>query len=103
MNNRGNIIISLLMLVMAILVLMAMVPAFQAALNIGRSSDHLNCPGYTDSTTPSLSYNASLSTETISCTAMDLTLPLIVLVVIIGGIMAVLYGKSEVFTDGGTV
>lgn len=87
-------IIGILFLFMTITVMIAMIPALKSILNIAKQSDNLNCAGYNSTTDASLSYNASLNTETISCLAISLYLPYILLIVLIGGVTKLLYDKS---------
>lgn len=100
MNNKGGfggVLIALLMLVMTLLILVALLPLFTSVVNTARQSDHLNCAGYVygGNSTNLLSYNSSLSTDSISCTAFDLTVPFIVLCVIIGGVAMLLSTRGE--------
>lgn len=104
MNNKGSfggILIGLLLLVMTLLILVAMLPMFTSTINMARQSDHLNCKSYAyeGNATHPLSYNSSLSTDTISCTAFDLAVPFIVLSIIIGGVAFLLSGRGQDATD----
>ena len=101
MNKKGNMMVGLLMLVFTILVLVAILPAFKSTFNLARQSDSMNCPGFTHATNPVLSYNSSMATETIACTGIDLGIPLIVLGILIGSIIAIISGRPQVLTDGG--
>jgi hypothetical protein len=104
MNTKGgSMMIGILMLVFTILTLVAVLPAFKSTFNLARQSNSMNCPGYTHPTNPVLSYNSSLATETIACTGIDLGIPLIVLGILIGGIVAIISGRSETLTDGGVI
>jgi len=88
------IILSLLFLFMTITVTIAMLPALKSILNIARQSNNLNCVGYNDTSDPTLSYNASLDTDTTACLAINLYLPYILLVVLIGGVSKLLYDRT---------
>jgi len=95
-NRRGQVImVNLLLFFMALAVLVAMIPAMKAMLDITQQSDSLNCPGYTvnGDATNKLSYNASLSTSTLSCMAINLYLPYIILVVLVAGVTKLLSGR----------
>jgi len=87
-------IVNLLMLFMTISVAIAMIPALKATLNIAKQSNNLNCAGYNDTTDTTLSYNASLATETTACLAINLYLPYILLIILIGGVTKLLYDRG---------
>jgi len=96
-NRRGQmIIINMLFLFMAIAVLVALIPALSAMLQIAQQSDGLNCPGYSYQGDPlhGLSYNTSLQSSTLACLAINLYLPYIVLAVLIGGVSKLLIGTG---------
>jgi len=97
-EDKGGqqMIISLLFLFMTISIAIAMIPALKSVLNIAKQSDNLNCAGfvYVGSGT-NLSYNSSLETETTACLAINLYLPYILLIVLIGGVTKLLYDKSS--------
>ena len=104
MNIKGgSMMIGILMLVMSLLVLVAVLPAFKTTFNYARQSNSMNCVGYTHDTNPALSYNASKPSETIACVGIDIGIPMIVLGILIGGIVAVISGRSETLTDGGVM
>lgn len=88
--------IQLLFLFMTIAVLVAMIPALNAVLNIAQQSDYLNCQGYSfnGDENNSLSYNSSLASNTLACLSIRLYLPYIVLVVLIGGVSKLLVDRS---------
>jgi len=91
------IIINLLFLFMVIAVMIAMIPALKSILNIARQSDNLNCAGFDyeySGDNHTLSYNSSLDSETTACLAINLYLPYIVLIVLIGGVSKLIYTKS---------
>lgn len=97
MNKRGQyIMIQLLFLFMTIAVLVALIPALTSILNIAEQSDSLNCPGYAylGCSTHPLSYNGNLATSTLSCLAIRLYLPYIILAVLIGAVTKVISGRS---------
>ena len=91
MNNNGQMImLQLLFLFMTIVITVAMLPAINSILGVGQNSENLNCTGYNDTDTPSLSYNSSLNTNKTACLALDLYLPYILLVVLIGSVSKLL-------------
>lgn len=99
MNNKGQqIMVNLLLFVMLIAVLISLIPALSAMLNIAQQSDELNCAGYVDNGNPNstLSYNSSLATNTLACVAIRLYLPYIVLIVLVGGVSKLLASRLDV-------
>ena len=100
-EDRGGqaMIVGILFLFMTITVMIAMIPALKSILNIAKQSDNLNCAGfdYEGSGTVGdniLDYNSSLETDTTACLAINLYLPYILLIVLIGGVTKLLYDKS---------
>jgi hypothetical protein len=95
MNNRGQtIIVGLMILVMAVIVFMATIPAIRSVMNSARASNSLNCKGYIDSEDTTLSYNASRSQEdTLSCTILDLGIPYLILGVLVALVAKLLHGQ----------
>ena len=94
-NNRGQMImINLLFLLMTIAVLVAIIPALSDILGIAQQSDGLNCAGYISggNVNATLSYNASLQTNTLACLAINMYLPYIVLAVLIMTVSRLLLG-----------
>jgi len=101
MNKNGQMfMINLLLLVMSILIIVSLAPALNEILNNAQQSDFLNCAGYkyNGNENHSLSYNASLNSNTMACLAVKLYLPYIFLAVLIGGVGKVLAGR---FLGGG--
>ena len=97
MNSRGQVIIlNLLFLLMTIMVLIALVPQITVLLNIAQQSDGLNCKGYIYEGNPnnSLSYNASMKTNTMACMSIDLYLPYILLAILIAAVSRVIIGRE---------
>ena len=101
MNNKGNIFqlpVILMGLFLVITFLTALLPAFSEILNQAKASNSLNCVGYNDTYTNNhkLDYNNSLPTSSISCMAISLYVPYIVLGVLIASV-AVLFGQKVDF------
>jgi hypothetical protein len=97
-RKKGQMImINLLFLFMTIAVLVALIPALNSLLNIAQQSDGLNCNGYihNGNSNDSLSYNSSLASNDLSCLAIKLYLPYIVLAVLIGGVSRVIASRME--------
>jgi hypothetical protein len=98
-NNKGQMImINLLFLIMTVGVLVALIPALNSLLNIAQQSDSLNCNGYmyNGNVSHQLSYNASLPSNDLSCLAIKLFLPYIVLAVLIGSVSRVIASRMEI-------
>jgi len=100
MNKNGQMImINLLLFVMTIAIMIALIPMMNTVLGIVKQSDNLNCPGYDFDKSGSLTdhrldYNATLSdsTDTLSCTAIALYVPYIILILLVGGVTRVISG-----------
>ena len=94
MNKSGQMVmVNLLILVMTILILVAVVPVLNDILGVGKQSNYLNCPGYDYDRSGTIGdhqydYNSSLSdsTDRISCIAIGLYVPYIVLAILIAGV-----------------
>lgn len=102
-NKRGQIMmVGILILVMTILVFVSVLPAVSNVMDSSRQCDALNCEGYTDPdatgasggncTSTNRSYNPDLNENELSCTIMDLFLPLVILAVVIGLVTKLLHG-----------
>lgn len=102
-NKKGQMLmIGIMILIMALLLFIATLPAVQNILDESRQCNNLNCEGYVDPgatgasggncTSTNRSYNADLSENTLSCTILDLILPMIILGVLIGLITKLLHG-----------
>jgi len=110
MNNikvRGfNVMMNLLFFIMGLGVLIAFISPINSFLDMAQQSSALNCQGYVanGNVNDTLSFNSSLndgsSGSPIGCLALKLYLPYILLVFLIGGVAAVLSGKSEQLAFG---
>lgn len=91
---------NLLFFIMALGVVVAFMSPINDFLDIAQQSDNLNCKGfiYNGDSTHALSYNSTLnggaSGSPLGCLALKLYLPYILLVFLVGGVAAVLAGKS---------
>jgi len=102
MNKKGQVMmINLLFLLMTVAVLIALIPQFNILLNMAQQSNSLNCAGYyyNGDVNNTLSYNASLPSNTLACLSIDLYLPYIVIAVLIAGVSRVIMGR--ITTDSG--
>ena len=107
MNNKGNIMLSMLFFIMALGVMIAFISPISQLLDIAQQSDSLNCKGFIfdGDRTNTLSFNETLngnnSGSPLACLALKLYLPYILLVFLIGGIASVLGGRgAQIFGLG---
>jgi len=99
-NKKGqmgmDLMVGLLMAFIIVSLLIALVPAFVDMIGIGMNSEGLNCKGYTDTTNPSLSYNATIGEQsTIGCLGMKLYIPYLVLGILLAVVGRILYSRSS--------
>jgi len=93
-NKRGQqIMIGIMIMVMAVIIFIATLPAIKSLMDNLRQSDSLNCNGYVHPTNPSLSYNSTLQEDTLSCTIIDIGLPYLILGVLIGVVSLLLRNR----------
>ena len=104
MNNKGNIMLSLLFFIMALGILVVFISPINDFLDIAQQSDNLNCKGfiYDGSSTNTLSFNDTkhnnVSGSPLACLAIKLYLPYILPTFLIAGIMFLMANKAnEVF------
>ena len=82
-NKSGQyLMMNLLVLVFTIMIMVALIPLLNQILNLAQDNQNLNCAGYNGTN----AYNASAPTNTLACLAVQLYLPYIVLVILIGSI-----------------
>jgi len=102
-NKRGQMMmIGIMILIMAVLIFIATLPAIQSVMDDTRQCDSMNCAGYVDPdatgasggncTSSNRSYNPNLSENALSCTILDLFLPFLILGIMIGLITKLLQG-----------
>lgn len=100
MNNKGNIMLSLLFFILALGVMTVFISPISDFLDIQQQSDNLNCKGYiyNGDSNHKLSFNDTLhdnaSGSPLACLAIKLYLPYILLVFLIGGLASVLGGRG---------
>ena len=102
MNKRGNIMLSLLFFIMALGVMIVFISPINSFIDMAQQSDSLNCKGYLhngqNETYSSLAFNSTLdggeSGSPMSCLALKLYLPYLLLVFLVAGMSSVLAGKS---------
>jgi len=106
MNKKGNIMINLLFFIMGLGVLIAFIGPINEFVDMAQQSDSLNCKGfiYGGNENNTLSFNSTLdggaSGSPIACLALKLYLPYLLLVFLIGGVAAVIGGRSELLSFG---
>ena len=101
MNKKGQLmIIGLLVLVMAIIIFVATLPAVSDLIQNARGCSYLNCAGYKDNgatgascTSTNQTYDVNLEEDTLACTIIDLTIPFLILGVLVGLIAKLIHGK----------
>jgi len=101
MNNRGQeAIMGIMILVMAVILFIAMVPALSSIFDSARQCNNLNCEGYidTDATTAGCastnrSYDPTGNDNELSCTIIDLGIPYLVLAVLVALVSKLIHGK----------
>lgn len=90
-----------MVLVMAILIFVATLPAMISVIGDSRGCDNLNCARYVDPhasgsgacTATNQTYVSTLEENTLACTIMDLFLPFLILGVLVGLIAKLIHGK----------
>jgi len=103
-NKRGQmLLVGIMVLIMALILFVATLPAIQSVMDDSRQCDSLNCEGYTDPdatgasggncTATNRSYNPDLNDNALSCTILDLAIPLIIMGVLIGLITKLLHNQ----------
>ena len=102
MNNKGQAyVIGVLVLILAIILFIAVVPAMQGLFDETRGCSSFNCAGYVDRDAAATatcgstnqSYNLNYDESTLGCTMVDLSLPLLILIVVIGLASAFMRGR----------
>jgi len=102
MNKKGQMMmIGILILVMALIIFVATLPAIQETMDVSRGCDYLNCPGFVDQDATAASscdaqnqsYLVGGNKNTLSCTIMDLAIPFLILAVLAGLVMKLIHGK----------
>ena len=102
MNKKGQMMmIGILILIMALIIFVATLPAIQETMDNSRGCSSLNCAGYVDDsatagTTCSATnqtYNSALDTSALSCTVLDLAIPFLILAVLAALVMKLIHGR----------
>jgi len=102
LNKKGQMMmIGIIVLVMALLIFIATMPAIQETMDISRGCSYLNCVGYSDNDATSesscdsqnQSYDVTGNDNQLSCTILDLTIPFLILSVLAGLVMKLIQGR----------
>ena len=101
-NNRGQsgMMVGILILIMCTLIFISTLPAVATTMDNARGCSNLNCPGFVDvdatganCTTANQSYRSDGNDNALSCTIMDLFIPILILGILVGLIGKLLAGK----------
>jgi len=96
LGKKGQaFMIDLMILVMAIVIFIALIPALSTIFNQARERDSLNCPNYVynGNSSSSRSYNSSYESDTLACTILDLGIPYLILGVLMVAITLLIRQK----------
>lgn len=104
MNRKGQeLMVGMMILIMAIIIFIATLPALSNVFNDARQCNNLNCGGFVDvdatsasggnCTSTNRSYNPNLEEDTLACTILDLGIPYLILGVLVAIIAKLLHGK----------
>ena len=105
MNKRGQamgmgLVVGMLTAVIVFVMLSAFLPTIVQMIGYGKANDSANCPGYidTDATTAlggtnNKSYDSSLETDSITCSILDFTPGMFVMVIVFAIISGIISGR----------
>lgn len=103
-SKKGQIfMIGIMMIIMALLIFIATLPAVKSLINDVRGCSNLNCGGYIDSDATGSSttcvstnqtHDPTLEEDTLSCTILDLTIPFLILGVLAAAVFKITRGES---------
>jgi len=102
MNKKGQMMmIGILILIMALLIFIATLPAVSDVMDTSRGCSYLNCAGFVDDsatagTTCSATnqtYDSAQDKDTLACTVLDLVIPFLILAVLAGLVMKLISGR----------
>lgn len=89
-----------MVLIMAILIFVATLPAISSVIQNSRGCLYLNCNGYVDTGATGATCGASNQTytparqsDTLACTVLDLAIPFLILGVLVGLIAKLIHGR----------
>ena len=101
MNNKGQeMIVGVMIMVMAVIIFIATIPAMKSMFDNARGCSYLNCGGYKDAKATGAGCGSSnqtaidsLEEDTLSCTILDLGIPYLILGVLVALIGKLIHGK----------
>jgi len=101
MNKKGQeLIIGIMIMVMALIIFIATLPAMKDIMDDSRSCEYLNCAGYIDIDASSAacgstnkSYTDTLDEDGLACTVLDLGIPYLILGVLVGLVAKLIHGR----------
>ena len=99
--------VNLLVFVLAVGVMVAFIPVFVTFINLSQQSNFLNCAGYIHNGNAAnpLSFNSTLnggeSGSPLSCIAIRMYLPYLLMVFLIAGVAKLLYNQTSDYLTGG--
>jgi len=84
-------VIGIIMVAVALIVGAALLPTVNDLMDPMRDNSNFNCASY-NGTNP---YNSSLDSNTFGCAIIPLTVPLLVLGMVLGGLGLIMYGRQD--------
>lgn len=102
-SKKGQmLVVGIMIMIMAIVLFIALIPAIKSVMDDARGCDYLNCKGYIDrdaTADPALcdstnqSYDSGVEEDKLSCTILDLGIPYLILGVLVALIAKLLSGR----------
>ena len=93
-------LLGIMILIISIIIFIALLPPVQDQLNVARGCSYMNCEGYVVQSTTGVtctsenqSYVSGLESNGLSCSVLDLFIPILVLFVLIGLVTRLIHGK----------
>ena len=103
MNNKGQmLVVGIMVMVMAMIIFIAILPAIKDVMDDARGCDYLNCAGYVDKDattaggscpTTNQTYDSTYESSSLACTILDLGIPYLILGVLVALIAKLIHGK----------
>lgn len=101
-RHGQEFMIGILVMVMALIIFIATIPAIKDITNDARGCSYLNCAGFIDSDAAAATtscaatnqtYTSGLETDSLACTIIDLQIPYLILGVLVVAISLLMRGK----------
>jgi len=102
-NKKGQMfMIGIMMVIMALLIFIATLPATKSLINSARGCSNLNCAGYVDADASggnaciatNQTYTSTLEEDTLGCTILDLAIPFLILGVLSAAVLKIVRGEA---------